>query len=60
MDLSRKVQIAAEAVNSISRHDDEDMAVRTAMLDHVAAHIQAEREAMQARIDAHLAELNGG
>lgn len=59
MDLSRKVEIANQAVDSISRHDDEDAAVRLAMLDQVAEHIEAERAAIAQRVADRVALLKG-
>lgn len=58
MDLKKKAQIAAQAIDSISRHDDEDAAVRHAVLDHVAAHIAAEKAAIDARLAARVAQLD--
>ncbi len=57
MDLQQKVTIAAQAVNSISRHDDEDAQVRLAMLDEVSKHIDAERAAISKRVEERLAAL---
>lgn len=56
MNLARKLEIAAMSVTSISRHDDEDAAVRHAALTKLEELIKAEREAMDARIAAHIAE----
>lgn len=55
MDLNRKLEIADSVIRSISRHDDEDMAVRSAALDRVDALIAAERVAMQERVDERIA-----
>jgi hypothetical protein len=60
MDLARKAEIAADAINSISRHDDEDAAVRKAMLDQVAKHLESEKEAIDKRIAERVAELGAG
>ena len=57
MDLQQKVAVANRAIDSISRHDDEDAAVRLVMLDKVDAHIKAEREAINDRVSKRLAEL---
>lgn len=57
MDLQRKAQIAAQAIDSISRHDDEDAAVRKAVLDQVVAHVEAERSAIDARVAERIATL---
>lgn len=45
MKLDRKYEIAVSAINSISRHDDEDQASVVAILDAVAEHVKAERAA---------------
>lgn len=58
MDLKKKGQIAAQAIDSISRHDDEDAAVRHAVLDQVAAHIAAEKKAIDARVAERVAQLD--
>jgi hypothetical protein len=58
MDLAAKLTIARTAIDSISRHDDEDAAVREAQLDLVLAHVAAERAAMRDRIAARVRELN--
>lgn len=56
MDLQQKLGIAGKAIESISRHDDEDARVRLAALDAVAAKLADERArieaGVQARIDA--------
>lgn len=59
MDLQRKAKIAAEAINSISRHDDEDAEVRKAFLQAVVSHIEAEVAGIDARVAARVAELAG-
>lgn len=60
MDIRRKIEVAQQAIRSISTHDDADLAVRNAALDKLGATIEAEREAAQGRvqgtIDAQLAE----
>lgn len=56
MDLNRKLEVVSMAVTSISRHDDEDAAVRHAALNRVEALIKAEREAMGARVVERIAE----
>lgn len=60
MDLKRKVEIVASAVASISRHDDEDVAVRSHALDKVEELIAAERKAMKDRVAARVAETFKG
>lgn len=57
MNLSEKVAIAKRAIDSISRHDDEDAAVRKAILAQVSAHITAEVEDIDQRVAARLAQL---
>lgn len=59
MDLAQKVGVATKAIDSISRHDDEDAAVRKAMLAQVSAHIAAEITEIDERIAARLAQLAG-
>lgn len=56
MNLARKIEIAVLAVTSISRHDDEDAAVRHAALDKLLGLIQAEKELMDSRVQAHILE----
>ena len=60
MNIKRKVEIAEQSLRSISQHDDEDMAVRVAALDRVAAFVGSEKAAMQARVDAKIAASIGG
>jgi hypothetical protein len=57
MNLAQKLPIAYAAINSISRHDDEDAAVRLAFLAQVEAHVKAEREAIDARVAARVEAL---
>jgi hypothetical protein len=45
MKLDRKFEIAAQAVNSIARHDDEDEATVVAILDRVSEYVEAEKQA---------------
>ena len=56
MDLQRKIEYVASAVISISRHDDEDVAVRSAALDKVDEIIKAERARMAERVQDRIAE----
>lgn len=57
MDLKRKNEIACEAVNSISRHEDEDASVRLGMLDILVTHIEQEKAAIQVRVLERLKSL---
>lgn len=57
MDLTRKHEIATQAIDSISRHEDEDAGVRLAMLDQVIAYAQAEKEAINATVAARVRKL---
>ncbi len=57
MDLARKVEIAKEAINSISRHDDEDAGVRTAILERVEQHIKDELSGIEDRIRSRIEQL---
>jgi hypothetical protein len=59
MDLQKKAQIAAQAIDSISRHDDEDAAVRHAFLDQVANHIAAEKAGIDKRVVERVGQLAG-
>lgn len=58
MNLAEKTTVARQAINSISRHDDEDAAVRLAMLLRVAQHIDEERKGIEQRNAARIAELS--
>lgn len=57
MNLTEKLVVATTAINSISRHDDDDADVRRAFLDQIDEHIKAEREAIAARVKARVDEL---
>lgn len=59
MNLAEKIVIAKQAINSISRHDDEDAAVRLAMLARVHQHIDDERKGIEERNAKRIAELTG-
>jgi hypothetical protein len=59
MDLKRKLELLADGVKSISRHDDEDAAVRHAALNLVDAIVKAEREGIDARVAARVAASLG-
>ena len=56
MNLTRKIEIIKRAVESLARHDDEDVAVRHAALDHVLEHVAAERAAMDERVKRKIAD----
>lgn len=60
MDIKRKLELLKNNVVSISTHDDEDAAVRLAALDQVDAMVKAEREAIEARVQARIADSFGG
>jgi hypothetical protein len=55
MNLARKIEMAAQTIRSISRHEDEDAAVRQAVLDQVEATIKDERAWITARIAERIA-----
>lgn len=57
MDLTRKHEIATQAIDSISKHEDEDAGVRLAMLDQVIAYVEAEKEAINAAVAARVRKL---
>ena len=57
MDLQQKIGVAGKAIESISRHDDEEAGVRLAALAAVEAKIAEERAAIDARVKARLGEL---
>lgn len=52
MDIRRKIEIAQQAIRSISTHDDVDLAVREAALDKLNEFASAERVAAQERVQA--------
>lgn len=54
MDLGRKVEIVEQSIRSLTTHDDVDAAVRHAALDRIEAAIKVEREAIDARVKAHI------
>jgi hypothetical protein len=54
MKLNRKIEIAQQAIASISTHDDEDAAVRLAALARVESFIASEKARIQADIDAQI------
>jgi hypothetical protein len=55
MKLNRKLEIAETAITSISRHEDEDGAVRVAALDRVIAFAEAEKKGIADGIAADIA-----
>lgn len=57
MDLKTKLTYVGKSIESIARHDDVDAAVRHAALDEVETMIRAEREAINARVQAKIAAL---
>jgi hypothetical protein len=59
MDLKRKIEICTQAIESISRHDDEDAAVVKAALDKVISVIELERAQLDAKVAARVAESLG-
>lgn len=54
MNIKRKLELLKLSLVSISSHEDEDAAVRLAALDQVDAMVKAEREAIAARVQAHI------
>lgn len=54
MKIDRKLELAEQAIASISRHDDEDTLLRSAALDRLVRFIGAEAEAMRARVAARI------
>lgn len=59
MDFKRKIELAQQSIRSISMADDKDHAVRAAALSALDDFIIAERNAMQARVDARIADEIG-
>ena len=63
MDIKRKLEVAQQAIQSISTHDDEDLAVRNAALDRIVALVEAEKAAaaqrVAERIAAHMGAAQG-
>jgi hypothetical protein len=55
MNIQRKLEIHAQAVASITNHDDADSTVLLAALDKAAESIAAAKEAVQARAAAQVA-----
>lgn len=57
MKLGDKLAIAKRAIESITKHDDEDKEVREAALSALEAFMASERAAIDARVKARLCEL---
>lgn len=57
MNLQRKIEIARLSIASIARHDDEELAVRIAALDQVAAIIADEKAQAQQRVADRVAAM---
>ncbi len=57
MDLRRKIELAEQAIRSISTHDDVDLAVRTAALNRLILTIKDERAQAADRVKARAEEL---
>jgi hypothetical protein len=57
MNLSKKLDYARQAVDSISRHDDEDAAVRKAMLMTLHRYVESEIAAADARVAVRVEQL---
>lgn len=56
MKLNRKLEIAEQAIRSISQHDDADLAMRQAALERLQGFIVTELEAAQERVQKKIAE----
>lgn len=59
MNIKRKIEMAEQAIRSISQHDDADLTIRDAALAKLGATIAAERTAAQARVQERVAEALG-
>lgn len=57
MNVVQKLAYAKRAIESISRHDDESLDVRSALLEELRDFISEEREDAHARNRARLAEM---
>jgi hypothetical protein len=55
MKLNRKIEIAQQAIASISTHEDDDAAVRVAALDRVIAYADQAKSSIAAGIEADIA-----
>lgn len=52
MQIHDKLPYAKQHIRSISRHDDQDAAIRLAALDHLVKFIEAEKAAIHERVQA--------
>ncbi len=59
MKPDRKLEIVAQAIQSLATHDDEDAAVIEACLDQVIAMCEREKGALAARVAARIEALIG-
>ena len=59
MKIQRKLEIAEQAIRSITTHDDEDAAVRDAALKRLEAFIESERQAAAERVQKKIDEQVG-
>ena len=59
MDIKTKLAYVEQHIKGISRHDDEDAAVRAAALSRIVDLVEAERAEMQIRVAARVEELMG-
>lgn len=57
MDLNRKVEFVKSGIDSITQHDDEDLAVRKAAIALVIAHAQDQITKAEDRVNARAAEV---
>ncbi len=57
MNITRKIEIAEQAVRSISQHDDADTTLRDAALKRLEGFIETERASMAKRIEEQIAEF---
>jgi hypothetical protein len=59
MNLKRKLEIASDAIKSVSGHRDEDAAILLGALDKIADQVAAEKAALVAALDAEKAAALG-
>lgn len=59
MDIRRKLEITAQAIASISRHDDEDSTVRLAALERVREQVEEAAAAIRAEVAQEVAQAVG-
>lgn len=57
MDLNEKLKYLKDHINSVSRHDDEDLVVREHALDVVMEYVETERQAARERATARAQKL---